>query len=72
MRQPAASDVQVRNATAEAFTVLDELRELQQRLRVPQRMDQAHEQVQTAQETLKDVTARLQVALETVARAKLR
>jgi hypothetical protein len=65
---PTVSDSEVRQAVDEAFAVLAELRALRSGLRVPQRMDEAHEQVRSARTALERLTERLEHAVRAVAR----
>ena len=54
----------------DAFTVVDELEQLQARLRLPQRMDEAHRQTDDVRATLHRLTTELEAALQTVARTR--
>ena len=67
---PAATDAEVRDALKVAFETVAELHRLRAVLRVPQRMDEAHEQVRAARDQIDDLAGRLDLALKTLARGR--
>ena len=67
-RQPATTDAETADALNDAYTAVDRLADLRSRVRYPQRMDEAHQQVEDVRATIDQTIETLVQALQRVAR----